>query len=101
MLTILHLANSRSDRLIWLLEELGLDYEIEAHARDPETGRSGAAFRVHHPYAKAPMLRDGDTVLIDRLGGSFLARPRQQPGSLFPRRLSVPRTRPPRSSWSG
>ena len=40
MLTIIHVENSRSDRLIWLFEELGLDYGIEAFRRDPATGGS-------------------------------------------------------------
>ena len=64
-LTVIHLENSRSDRLIWLLEELGLDYEVETHQRDPQTSRADAAFKKLHPYAKAPMLRDGDRVLIE------------------------------------
>ena len=65
MLSIIHVENSRSDRLIWLFEELGLDYQIEAHQRDPLTGRAGPELKRLHPYAKAPMLRDGDAVLIE------------------------------------
>ena len=65
MLTIIHVENSRSDRLIWLFEELGLDYEIEAFRRDPKTGRAGPELKKLHPYAKAPMLRDGDALLIE------------------------------------
>jgi len=64
-LTIIHLENSRSDRLIWLLEELGVDYEIETYQRDPQTGRAGVEMKKLHPYAKAPMLRDGDATLIE------------------------------------
>ena len=64
-LTVIHLENSRSDRLIWLLEELALDYEIETHQRDPQTQRAGAALKALHPYAKAPMLRDGEAILIE------------------------------------
>ena len=65
MLTIIHLENSRSDRLIWLLEELGHDYEIQTFERDPETQRAPAEMKALHPFAKAPMLRDGDRVLIE------------------------------------
>lgn len=69
MLTIIHLENSRSDRLIWLFEELGLefgrDYEIQTFERDPATQRSPAEMKALHPYAKAPMLKDGDRVLIE------------------------------------
>ncbi|MBW2425465.1 MAG: glutathione S-transferase family protein [Deltaproteobacteria bacterium] len=63
MLTVYHLEGSRSDRLIWLLEELGLDYEVEAFAR--EDGRAPAAMKALHPLAKAPMLRDGERLLIE------------------------------------
>jgi glutathione S-transferase len=63
MLTVIHLEGSRSDRLIWLLEELGLDYEVEAFER--EDGRAPAAMKALHPLAKAPMLRDGDRILIE------------------------------------
>ncbi|MCA9503029.1 MAG: glutathione S-transferase family protein [Myxococcales bacterium] len=65
MLTVVHLENSRSDRLIWLLEELGLDYAVDTYERDPETQRAPAEMKALHPYAKAPMLRDGDRVLIE------------------------------------
>ena len=69
MLTIIHVENSRSDRLIWLFEELelvhGKDYAIEVHRRDPATGRVGPELKKLHPYAKVPMLRDGDAVLIE------------------------------------
>jgi glutathione S-transferase len=69
MLTVIHLQNSRSDRVIWLLEEIGLGehpgYSIETHLRDPETGRAGPSLTKLHPYAKAPMLRDGDTLLLE------------------------------------
>ena len=64
-LTVIHLENSRSDRLVWLLEELGLDYEVETHQRDPQTQRAGAELKKLHPYAKAPMLRDGERMLIE------------------------------------
>jgi len=65
MLSVIHLESSRSDRLIWLLEELGLDYAIETFERDPETQRAPAEMKAMHPYAKAPMLRDGSRILIE------------------------------------
>ena len=65
MLSVIHLENSRSDRVIWLLEELGLDYEIETYQRDPETQRAPAEMKALHPYAKSPMLRDGDRIQIE------------------------------------
>ena len=65
MLVVYHLENSRSDRLIWLLEELGLDYEVETFERDATTGRAPAEMKALHPMAKAPMLRDGERMLIE------------------------------------
>ncbi|MEZ4331618.1 MAG: glutathione S-transferase [Myxococcota bacterium] len=65
MLTVYHLETSRSDRLVWLLEEMGLDYEVVTFDRDPQTMRAPAEMKALHPLAKAPMLRDADRVLIE------------------------------------
>jgi glutathione S-transferase len=56
MFVVYHLEGSRSDRLIWLLEELGLDYRVEAFERDPVTQQAPAEMKSLHPLAKAPML---------------------------------------------
>ncbi len=89
MLTVYHLATSRSDRLIWLLEELGLDFEVKTFERDPKTQRAPEEMKALHPLAKAPMLGDGDRILIES-GAIFeyvLARYGDQPGrpSLAPK----------------
>ena len=65
MLTVYHLATSRSDRLIWLLEALGLEFTVKTFERDPQTQRAPAEMKALHPLAKAPMLGDGDRILID------------------------------------
>lgn len=65
MLVVYHLARSRSDRLIWLLEEIGLEYRIESFERDLRTQRAPAAMKALHPLAKSPMLRDGERLLIE------------------------------------
>lgn len=65
MLTVYHLETSRSDRVIWLLEELGLDYQVVTFDRDPKTMRAPAEMKALHPLAKAPMLGDGDRILIE------------------------------------
>jgi glutathione S-transferase len=65
MLTVYHLETSRSDRLIWLLEELGLDYTVVTFERDPKTMRAPAEMKALHPLAKAPMLGDGERILIE------------------------------------
>jgi len=82
MLTIYHLETSRSDRLIWLLEELGLDFTVQTFARDPKTQRAPAEMKALHPLAKAPMLGDGERIVIES-GAIFeyvLARYGDQPG---------------------
>ena len=58
MITVYHLLNSRSERVIWLLEELGESYEIQAFAREP-TGAAPAAYRALHPVGASPIVRDG------------------------------------------
>lgn len=59
MITVHHLNNSRSQRVLWLLEELGLPYEIVHHQRDPQTMLAPAALRAVHPLGKSPVLADG------------------------------------------
>ncbi len=54
-----HLERSRSTRVLWLLEELGLEYAMERHARDPKTIRAPKALEAIHPLGKAP------TVVVD------------------------------------
>jgi glutathione S-transferase len=65
-LTVHHLDNSRSQRVLWLLEELEAPYALELHRRDPVTMRAPAALRELHPLGKAPVvvLEDG-TVLAE------------------------------------
>lgn len=63
MITVHHLNNSRSQRLLWLLEELGLPYEIKKYQRDPDTLLAPASLREVHPLGKSPVLTDdGQTV---------------------------------------
>lgn len=82
MLTVYHLRQSRSERILWLLEELGLDYAMETFDRDP-TFRAPVAMKKIHPLGKSPIIRDGDVVLpesgaivdyiVTRHGGGRLA----------------------------
>lgn len=65
MLVVHHLENSRSLRILWMLEELGLDYELRQYARDPKTLMAPAALRSIHPLGKAPLLQDGERVLAE------------------------------------
>ena len=59
MITVHHLENSRSQRILWLLEELGLEYEIERYQRDRETMLAPPALRAIHPLGKSPVVTDG------------------------------------------
>ncbi len=65
MLTVHHLEHSRSQRILWLLEELGVDYEIKAYKRDPETSLAPPDMRDVHPLGKAPMISDGDITIAE------------------------------------
>jgi glutathione S-transferase len=60
MIRVHHLENSRSQRVIWLLEELGIDYAIVRYARDPQTLLAPASLRALHPLGKSPLVTDDD-----------------------------------------
>ena len=65
MIVVHHLDHSRSQRVLWLLEELGLDYEIRRYARDPKTMLAPASLRAVHPLGKSPVIVDGDKTLAE------------------------------------
>lgn len=65
MITVHHLNNSRSQRVLWLLEELGLPYEIHYYERDPQTMLAPAALREVHPLGKSPVITDGELTLAE------------------------------------
>jgi glutathione S-transferase len=58
MLVVHHLENSRSQRVLWLLEELGLPYQVKRYARHPKTMLAPPALRQAHPLGKAPVIED-------------------------------------------
>ncbi|MEM6743717.1 MAG: glutathione S-transferase [Pseudomonadota bacterium] len=60
-----HLNASRSQRLVWLLEELGVPYALVRHARSPQTRLAPPELRQVHPLGKAPLLEDGETVIAE------------------------------------
>jgi len=59
MITVHHLENSRSQRVLWLLEELGVAYEVKRYARDPKTMFAPPELRQVHPLGKSPVITDG------------------------------------------
>lgn len=65
MLTVHHLDNSRSLRVLWMLEELGLAYELKQYARDAKTMLAPPELRQVHGLGKAPVLQDGTRVLAE------------------------------------
>ena len=65
MITVHHLNNSRSQRVLWLLEELGVPYEIKHYQRDPETMLAPPGLKKVHPLGKSPVVTDGDLVLAE------------------------------------
>ncbi len=65
MIIVHHLNNSRSQRILWLLEELGLDYEIKKYQRDAKTMLAPAELRAIHPLGKSPVITDGDTMVAE------------------------------------
>lgn len=85
MITVHHLDNSRSQRVLWLLEELDVPYRIEKYARDPKTMLAPEALRRVHPLGKSPVITDGDITvaesgaiveyLVERQGSGRLAPP--------------------------
>lgn len=92
MIVVHHLNNSRSQRLLWLLEELGLDYEIKRYERDRKTMLAPPSLRAVHPLGKSPVVTDGDLTLaesgaiieyfIDRYGAGRLIPPAKTPERL-------------------
>lgn len=86
MITVHHLNNSRSQRILWLLEEMGTPYRIERYQRDAKTNLAPPALRAIHPLGKSPVIQDGDLILgesgaiieylVERHGnGQLAARP--------------------------
>lgn len=65
MLTLHHLNNSRSQRILWLLEELGTDYDIKAYQRDPETSRAPAELKAVHALGKSPVIEHDGLIVAE------------------------------------
>jgi glutathione S-transferase len=86
MLTVHHLGRSQSERIVWLCEELGLQYELKRYERDPVTRLAPPEYKALHPIGTAPVISDGELVLaesgaiieyiIAKYGAGRLARPK-------------------------
>lgn len=85
MITVHHLENSRSQRVLWVLEELGLPYDVKRYPRDPKTLLAPAELKAVHPLGKSPVIIDeGRTVaesgaiieyLVAKTGGQLAPAP--------------------------
>ena len=92
MITVHHLENSRSQRVLWLLEELGLPYQVKRYERDKKTSLAPPELGAIHPLGKSPVISEGKAVvaetgaiveyLLDQASGTAL---RPAPGT--PERL--------------
>ena len=65
MITLHHLNNSRSQRIIWLLEALGVEYQIKSYQRDAVTNLAPESLKKIHPLGKSPVITDGDKVIAE------------------------------------
>ena len=65
MIVVHHLNNSRSQRILWLLEELGVPYEIKFYQRDATTNLAPPELKAVHPLGKSPVIVDGDRTLAE------------------------------------
>jgi glutathione S-transferase len=92
MIVVHHLNNSRSQRILWLLEELGVQYELRKYQRDPKTMLAPPELRRVHPLGKSPVLTDDDAVvaesgaiveyLLERYGHGRMVPPTGTPDKL-------------------
>ena len=81
MLTVHHLENSRSQRILWLLEEMAMPYQVKRYERDPKTMLAPRELRRIHSLGKSPLLEDGKMIisesgaiveyLVDKAHGAF------------------------------
>ena len=82
MITVHHLNNSRSQRVLWLLEELGVPYEITRYQRDKETMLAPASLRAVHPLGKSPVITEGAFTLAE--SGAIIEYLAEREGRLVP-----------------
>jgi glutathione S-transferase len=95
MITVHHLNNSRSQRVLWLLEELGVEYQVKRYERDAKTMLAPAELRAIHPLGKSPVVDDGEVRVAETgaiveylLDAHGQGRLRPAPGTAEARRFS-------------
>ena len=106
MLVVHHLGLSQSERIVWLCEELGIDYELKRYDRRADNRLAPDEYKALHPMGIAPVITDGDLVLGESAaicdyintrygGGRLSAAERPSP---FTSRAAT-RTPPPKLGW--
>src|SRR3546814_11699425 len=85
-LIVHHLNNSRSQRILWLLEEIGAPYEIKFYDRDPETNLAPPELLAVHPLGKSPVIEDDGRVVVESGAITEYLCERHGGGSLVPAR---------------
>ena len=77
MIQVHHLNNSRSQRILWMLEEMDVEYEIKRYQRDSQTSLAPTTLKLVHPLGKSPIITDGDITvaesgaIIEYLAGTY------------------------------
>ena len=93
MIVVHHLNNSRSQRILWLLEELGLPYEVRRYQRDAKTMLAPPELRAVHPLGKSPVISDGEVTLAESGAIVEYLASRYGNGNLVPRENTPERLR--------
>ncbi len=86
MLTLHHLETSRSQRILWLLEELKVPYELKVYKRDKKTRLAPPELKAIHPLGKSPVITDGDVTVAE--SGAILEYLAETYGSQAPQELA-------------
>jgi glutathione S-transferase len=86
MLTLHHLENSRSQRVLWLLEELGVPYELKTYRRNPATRLAPPELKAVHPLGKSPVITDDGEVIAE--SGAIIEYLVEKYGQRVPEELS-------------
>ncbi len=84
MITVHHLENSRSQRVLWLLEELGCEYEIKHYKRDPKTSLAPPELKAIHPLGKSPVITDNHLTVAESGNIIEYLVEMYDPGTLLP-----------------
>ncbi|GJE77069.1 glutathione S-transferase [Methylorubrum suomiense] len=92
MITVHHLENSRSQRVLWLLEELGTAYTVKRYERDPATMRAPRELRAIHPLGKSPVI-EADGRIVAETGAIVEFLTERAGGALVPAQGSAERAR--------